>query len=240
MITRPLFLRELGELGTLFLRFALALAGISLLMFLGTPSFAMRLFVAVQSELLPVSVTVVALNPWAPFVAQFTIAFMVAFIVSFPYLLFSLIRFVLPALYPEERRIVSSLFYTALLLFFAGCTFAYFILIPNTFSILYSFAGPLNVTPFFSLDSFIWTVFNLTVLTGVAFLLPIMMFMLSAIGIFPATFWREHWRGAVVAVAVFAAVVTPDGTGVTMIILSIPLLLLYGFGILLASRRGRG
>jgi sec-independent protein translocase protein TatC len=149
-------------------------------------------------------------------------------------------RYVLPALYEEERGIVSSIFYTSLVLFFAGCTFAYFILIPNTFAILYSFAGPLSVTPFFSLDSFIWTVFNLTILTGVAFLMPIMMFILSAIGIVSATFWRVHWRGAVVAIVVFAAVVTPDGTGVTMVILSIPLLLLYGLGILLSSRRGRG
>ena len=239
MITRPLFLKELGELGSTFLRFALALAGISLLMFLGTPPLATRLFVEIQRALLPIGVTVVALNPWAPFVAQFTIAFMVAFIVAFPYLLFSIMRYILPALYEEERSIVSSIFYTSLILFFAGCTFAYFILIPNTFAILYSFAGPLGVTPFFSLDSFVWTVFNLTILTGVAFLIPIMMFILSAIGIVPATFWRAHWRGAIVAIVIFAAVVTPaGGAGVTMVLLSIPLLLLYGLGILLSSRRG--
>lgn len=237
MTSRPLFLKEIGEVGSLLIRFVIALAGISLLMFLGTPPLATQLFVLVQTALLPAGVSVVALNPWAPFVAQFTIAFMVAFIVSFPYLLFSLLRYILPALYEEERRTVSRLFTLALVLFFAGCIFAYFLLIPGTFAILYSFAGPLGVTPFFSLDSFIWTVFNLTIFTGVAFLLPIIMFMLSAIGAIPAHFWRTHWRGAVVTIAIFSAIITPDGTGVTMVMLSVPLLLLYGMGIYLNARR---
>ncbi|MFZ3043825.1 MAG: twin-arginine translocase subunit TatC [Minisyncoccia bacterium] len=237
MTPRPAFLKELNEMSSLFIRFAFVLAGVALLMFLGTPPLVMQLFAAVKAALLPTNVSIVALSPWAPFVAQFTIAFMVAFVVSFPYLLWSLMRYILPALYPAERRTVSSLFYFALLLFFSGCIFAYTLLIPSTFSILYSFAGPLGVTPLFSLDSFIWTVFNLTVFTGVTFLLPVLMFLLSATGIVPARWWRAHWRGAVVIITIFSAIITPDGTGVTMVLLSVPLLLLYGTGVVLSARR---
>lgn len=239
MNPRPRLLQELGEVRSLFFRFAVVLLVLAVLMLVGSPSLAMLAFAAMKAMLLPPGVTVVALGPLSSFVAPISVAFMAALIISFPYLLFSLLRYILPALYPAERRTVSSLFFSSLVLFFVGCAFAYFVLIPYTFAILYSFAGPLGVTPFFSLDSFIAGVFGLTISAGIAFLVPIVMILLSAIDLVPARLWRSHWRAAVLTVVIFSAVITPDGSGVTMVILSVPLLLLYGMGVLESSRRAR-
>ena len=238
MKNRPILLRELGALRSIFVHFAAVLFTIVLLMLaVGTPSLATRLFTVMKTSLVPQGVSIVVLGPLSPFIAPISVAFMAAFILSFPYLLFSLTRYVLPALHPSERRSLSSLFFFSLVLFFSGCAFGYAILIPNTFAILYSFAGPLGVTPFFSLDAFIGAVFGLTVSTGIAFLVPVVMKTLSSIGLVPAAVWRTHWRASILVILLFSAIITPDGSGVTMVILSVPLLLLYGAGVLISSRK---
>lgn len=235
--SRPVLLQELGEVRSIFLRFALVLFAIGLFLLVGSPSLATRMFVAMKTALVPPGVSVIALGPLSPFIAPISIAFMVAFIVSFPYFLFSLARYIAPALYEKERRSLSFLFFSSTALFFLGCIFAYFILIPYTLATLYSFAGPLGVTPFFSLDAFIATVFGLTVSTGIAFLVPIVMKVLSSVGLVTPTFWRAHWRASILVIILFSALITPDGSGVTMVILSVPLLLLYGAGALFSSRK---
>ena len=237
MKDRPVLLRELGELRSIFIRFALALLALALFMLsVGTPSIATHLFTVMKTSLIPQGVSIVALGPLSPFIAPISIAFMTAFIISFPYFLFSLMRYIAPALYDKERRALFILYFSSVTLFFLGCIFSYVILIPYTLATLYSFAGPLGVTPFFSLDAFIATVFGLTVSTGIAFLVPIIMKVLSSIGIVPATVWRTHWRAAMLIIIVFSALITPDGSGVTMLILSVPLLLLYGAGAVISSR----
>ena len=236
--SHPLLLKELGEVRSIFIRFALALFAVALLMLaVGTPSPATRLFALMKASLLPPGVSVVALGPLSSFIAPISIAFMVAFIISFPYLLFSLLRYVRPALYEKERRAISYLLFFSLALFFSGCAFGYAILIPNTLAVLYSFAGPLGVTPFFSLDAFIGAVFGLTISAGISFLIPVIMITLSSVGLVPAVAWKSHWRAAVLVVFVFSALITPDGSGVTMVILSVPLLLLYGAGALFSPRK---
>lgn len=238
---RPVLLKELGEVRSIFIRFAAMLFIIALLMLaVGTPSLATQLFTILRDYLVPPGVSVIALGPLSPFIAPISVAFMVAFILSFPYFLFLLARYIAPALYGRERQSLSFLFFSSIALFFLGCIFAYIILIPYTLATLYSFAGPLGVTPFFSLDSFVGTVFGLTISTGIAFLIPSIMVTLSSIGIVPARLWKSHWRAAALIVFVFSALITPDGSGVTMVILSVPLLLLYGAGVLFSSRKELG
>ena len=256
-----LLFKELGELRLIFIRFAAMLfllvfillstsfVWIKLAMFgstsvpvlvFGTPSLATELFTLMKDSLVPEGVPVITLGPFSPFIAPISIAFMAAFILSFPYLLFSLTRYISPALYDKERRSLSILLFSSTALFFLGCVFAYAVLIPYTFATLYSFAEPLGVTPFFSLDAFIGTVFGLTISAGLAFLTPIVMFLLSSAGLVPSAFWRAHWRVSILIVLLFSAIITPDGSGVTMVILSVPLMFLYGVGAMGSSIYNKG
>jgi sec-independent protein translocase protein TatC len=233
----PIFIRELGEMRKILTRFAGLWVVITGLMFLGTPPLAMRVVAYMHETLVPSGVSLVALGPLSSFTAPFSIACMTAFIISFPYLLFSIRRYLLPALFHGERRFVSRILFFSLLLFFSGCAFSYFFLIPHTFAILYSFASPLGVTPFFSLDVFIATVSGLTLSAGLCFLIPIYMIALSAIGLVSASAWREHWRVSMLIVIILSAILTPDGSGITMVILSVPLLFLYGVGAVSCAKR---
>jgi sec-independent protein translocase protein TatC len=201
----------------------------------GALSFAQTFFLAAKEMLIPETVLVVALGPVAPFVAPIVIAFLVALLATFPAGLVLLYGFLAPALRPKERRTAAFFTLPAIVLFYAGAAFAYFIVIPETFAILYSFAQPMDVAPMFALDEFISSVFLLTLSTGIAFLLPIIMAASAKVGLIPASFWARHWRGAILSAVIFSAVITPDGSGVTMALLTGPLLALYAFGTIAAA-----
>lgn len=201
------------------------------------PSYAMRMFLSVKEALLPDGVFVVALGPVSSFVAPIVVALLVALLATFPVGMAFVGRFLRPALSRKEYRILRSYALPSLILFYAGCALAYFFIIPTTFRLLYSFAEPIGVEPFFALDEFISSVFLLTLSVGVVFLLPIFMTAASRIGLIPSGFWIRHWRGAIVSAILFSAVVTPDGSGVTMAFLSVPLIALYGIGAVASVKR---
>lgn len=200
----------------------------------GSPSIATELFLAAQSLLIPSDVPVVALGPVSVFLAPLSFSLLAALLITFPYGLLQAILFLRPALRSSERRTVYVVAIPSLLLFYLGAALAYFLIIPKTFAILYSFAAPLGIAPLFALDDFLASTVLLTIATGIAFLLPVVMALLSRVGIVPSAFWLSHWRGALLSVLLFSAVVTPDGSGVTMVFLALPLMTLYGAGALIA------
>lgn len=202
----------------------------------GAPSIATELFLSAESLLVPEGVPVVALGPVSAFFAPLSFALLATALATFPYALYLLVAFLWPALRLSERRVLILTILPALALFYLGAALAYFVIIPETFALLYSFALPMGITPMFALDDFLAQAAFLTLLTGVAFLLPVAMVLLSRIGLVPAAFWRSRWRGAFLATLVFSAFVTPDGSGVTMVFLALPLLTLYGCGALIAGR----
>ncbi|MCX6702764.1 MAG: twin-arginine translocase subunit TatC, partial [Candidatus Wolfebacteria bacterium] len=106
-----------------------------------------------------------------------------------------------------------------------------------TFKFMYPFAAALGVITFFSLDSFIaWTI-AILISTGIVFLLPVFMIALVSLRIVSPDFWKRKWRVALVFLLAFCALITPDQTGFTMILLFVPLMALYWLGAILTSRR---
>lgn len=233
---------ELGELQKTIVRFAAVFfsvfAGLLVLPF-GEASFATCIFLSAKESLLPTGVPVVALGPVSPFVAPIMMAFLVALLLTFPFGIWLIVRFLRPALRPKERKALSAYIVPSLVLFYAGCALAYFFVIPVTFSVLYSFADPMGVAPFFALDEFISSVFLLTVSVGFSFLLPVFMVASSHAGLISGKFWIRHFRGAILFAVIFSAIITPDGSGVTMVFLAVPLIALYVIGAIMSMRHGR-
>ncbi|MEE9489510.1 MAG: twin-arginine translocase subunit TatC, partial [Thermoplasmata archaeon] len=75
---------------------------------------------------------------------------------------------------------------------------------------------------------------------GLAFELPILMVGSTFLGVVDDHFWRRNWRFAAVAIFIFGAVITPDGSGITMMLVSLPMLGLYVLGYFLSVRTHRG
>lgn len=203
-------------------------------------SFSVETFSRMKADLLPAGVQLVVTDPMNAFVSQVVLSLLLGALATFPFFLHRLILYVRPALFPRERMMLLLCIFPSTALFFSGVAFAYLYLVPATFKVLYPYAVILGVIPFFTVNEFIYYVFSMAAVTGVMFLLPLFMAALSFAGIVPAAFWADKWRYAVVCFLLLSAAVTPDGTGVTMVLLFLPLTALYGLGYLLARHFATG
>lgn len=199
-------------------------------------SFSAQIFKKIRHDLLPPDVQLIATNPMSAFISQILLSLMLSFLVTTPFFLYKIITYLRPALLSRERRAVTWSLLPFIFLFFSGSAFAYFFLIPATFEMLYPYTAAIGAVPFFSINEFMYYVFGLTIATGTMFLLPIFMALLSILGIIPAWIWKKNWQYACFLFLILAAVITPDGTGVTMILLFIPLALLYFTGYFFAVK----
>lgn len=229
-------------LGFSFFFLLLGLKEIELLgrnLFLPLPtlhSFSVQIFGIIQKNLLPSGVQLIVTNPLSAFLAQITISLLLAFILTLPFLLYKIIGYLFPALFEKEKKAIIWTLFPSTFLFFAGCLFAYFLLIPSIFRVLYPYATVIGAIPFFSVQEFITLVFGIMMAVGIMFLLPVFMVFLSSLGIVKSDFWKNNWRYALLIFLIFSAIITPDGTGITMIMLSTPLAGLYFLGTFVTIR----
>ena len=137
-------LDHLIELRTRLLR---AVAGL-VLVFVALLPFANRLYALLALPLLdklPKGGQLIATEVASPFFAPLKLAFFVALVIAMPWLLYQLWAFVAPGLYKRERRLALPLLASALVLFYAGCAFAYFVVLPAVFTFLNK-VTPVGVT----------------------------------------------------------------------------------------------
>ncbi len=186
-----------------------------------------QFFVALRAWLVPPYVNPVVLTPWEPVIVQFKVALFLAIVVISPISTYEFWRFVAPALRPKERRLIMRVSVPVVLLFLGGVAMSFLVVLPFTFSFLYGIAIAMGAEPLLQLQEFLDFVLLFSLGFGAAFELPVVMYGLSVLGIVGADFWKRHWRFAVIAIFFFGAAITPDGSGVTMMLVSIPMLFLY-------------
>jgi len=232
------FFKELNELKKIVLPWLYFFLGATLLFFVpilpASSSFSAQFFYKIQEQLLPKGIPLIATNPLTPFLAQMTVALFLGFALTLPFLLYKIIKYLSPALYEHERKTMAKILIPSLILFGIGCVFAYFLLIPLTFKMLYPFAKVMGVIQFFAINEFITLTLAFMVAVGVLFLFPVFMVLLSSFGIIKTDFWKKNWRYALVAILIFSAVITPDNSGITMFLLFLPLTSLYFLGYIIS------
>lgn len=178
----------------------------------------------------------IAINPLSAFLAQIIIALFLALIAGFPFFLYNFIKYLSPVFTQQEKNKIIKALIPSFFLFIIGCLFSYFFIIPTTLKVLYGFPIIMGVTPFFVINEFIFFILGLMLVNGIMFLLPVFMVLLSWPGIVKKDFWKSNWRYAIFVFLIFSAIVTPDGSGITMLIFSIPLSCLYFLGYCLTSK----
>jgi len=169
------------------------------------------------------------------FTLQINSSLLIGITLGFPYLLFELWRFIRPALHEKERKAASGFVFYATGLFITGVLFGYYVITPESINFLSGYTVSTSIHNLFDIDSYISSVATLTLATGVVFELPILVYVLSSLGILTAKFMRDTRRYAIVAILVVAAVVTPTPDMMTMTVVSIPLFILYEVGILVSA-----
>ncbi len=199
-------------------------------------SFSVLSFQQIQRDLLPSGVDLVVLNPMAAFLVQTVISFSLALVAGLPFFLYKLIGYFSPVFSPSEKIKILKICFPSLFLFIAGSLFAYFLIIPTTLDFLYQFPVALNINPFLAVNEFVFFILGLMLISGVMFLLPVLMVFLSWLDIAKRDFWKSNWRSALTIFLIFSAIITPDGSGLTMLLFSLPLSGLYFLGCYLTSK----
>jgi sec-independent protein translocase protein TatC len=176
--------------------------------------------------------------------SQFTthmwVAFVAGLVTGFPYVVWELWRFIKPALHEKERRYANGIVFYTSFLFITGVLFGYYIITPMTVNFLGNYQVSTEVQNMISLDSFISTVTTMTLITGIVFELPIVVYFLSKVGILSPKFMRDYRKHAIVVILILSAVITPTSDATTLIMVAIPLYILYEVSIFVSAYVVRG
>ena len=232
---RPL-VAHLLELRARLLRGAAGL----LLVLLALLPFANTLYAWLAQPLLeklPAGGQLIATEVASPFFAPLKLAFFVAVVLAMPWLLYQAWAFVAPGLYRREKRLALPLLSSALLLFYAGCAFAFFLVLPAVFGFMAK-VTPDGVAMMTDINAYLDFVLVLFLAFGLAFELPVAMLVLVLLGWVSPAQLREGRGYAIVGIFVVAAIVTPPDV-ISQLMLAIPMCLLYEAGILAASAIAR-
>jgi sec-independent protein translocase protein TatC len=198
-----------------------------------------QLFRAAARHLVPPGVQLIVTTPMDGFMAQFYVALGLGIAVAVPVALHQLGRFFGPALREREKRLLALALVPATALFLLGAGFCYALVLPATLSALYQFSAPLGAASLLQVGDLATFVLNFLVGFGIAFQTPLVMVVLSRVGLVrPAVYWR-YWRHATIVIVIVAGVLTPDPTVVSQLMLAVPLVGLYLVGAAVASRTAR-
>jgi sec-independent protein translocase protein TatC len=179
-----------------------------------------------------------ALSLEEPLLVYLKVTFYAGLIVSLPYILWEASRFVAPGLRPNERRILSPIVFGGPLLFVCGAAFAYYCVLPPMLHFFGTFGQ--GITPVHQrLDFYISLVSSLLLYMGLCFQLPVVIFALSFTGLVNSTHLLKVWKYAVFGASVAAAIITPDPTAFSMLIVMGALVGLYFLSIALLKVFGR-
>jgi sec-independent protein translocase protein TatC len=149
------------------------------------------------------------------------IAGVVGLLISSPIWLYQIWAFFVPALTRKELKYAFGFFFSAVPLFLAGCAAGWYV-IPRIVLLLQSFvpgqdASILKATDYFSF------VLKLTVVVGIAFVLPVFVVLLNFVGVLSARSIVRSWRVALIAITLFSALATPSVDIVSMFVLAVPM-----------------
>lgn len=170
------------------------------------------------------------------FTMSMTSSVIAGLIFAFPYAFWEIWRFIKPGLKASERKSAQGAVFYVTFLFFSGVIFGYFIVSPLAINFLANYTLDESIINEFSLASYISLVSTLTLACGIAFQLPIVVYVLSKVGVLTPSFMREYRKHAMIVILIVAAIITPSPDIYSQILVAIPLLLLYEVSILVSRK----
>lgn len=227
---------HLGELRMRLVRIVVALLIGICVFYLATPTVAQFLLAPI-AEFLPADengyAVLTALDPFESFSVRFIISFWMAIMACAPLILWQILAFFLPALKPKERKWFIPTFAAATALFIFGTVFCYLIILHPAFQWLTDQSiGFAEITA--RANSYIDIIVKFEIGFGLAFELPLIVFYLVVFGVIPYAKLRASWRYVYIGLLVVSAMVTPDASPVTMLLMFAAMVALYEASLLVS------
>ena len=172
------------------------------------------------------------------FTGQFGINMMLAIVggvvVAFPFVFYQLWSFVKPGLRQDELKTVRGIVWFVSLLFFIGIAFGYFIIAPLTVQFFANWQLHDTIENNITINSYIRTIVSTVFFTGLLFLLPVVIYIFSKLGIITPEFLKKYRKHALIIILILSAIITPPDI-FSQVIVSIPIYGLFELGILIAK-----
>lgn len=227
------FLEHLEDLRRTVIKMAIVLVAMTILAFV----FQVQITHVVTRPLEaidPGMKNLVNLGVADPLSIAIELSFYAGIILSFPFLVFFLADFILPALTPAERRLLYPTAGLSLGLFLAGVVFAYFVVLPPTLSYFFQYSKDMGWQAQWSVREYFSFTTQFVISFGLSFELPLCVLILVKLGIVNVTLLRRTRAYAVVIIFFFAAVITPTSDIFTLMLMGGPMYFLYEACILIA------
>lgn len=183
--------------------------------------------------LLPHNASIIATQVASGFLAPIKLAFFTALFICVPFIIAQIWGFVAPALYKHEKRAVMPLLLSAIVLFYVGVAFAYFVVLVPALKFLVLFA-PDNVLPMTDIESYLDFVIKLFLVFGLMFEIPVATMLLVLMRIVTPKQLATKRRYVIVGCFFVSAIITPPD-GASMLMLAIPMCILFELGLMAAS-----
>jgi sec-independent protein translocase protein TatC len=172
--------------------------------------------------------------------AAILLAVLLAVTVLSPVIAWEVYRFVEPGLYSREKRIVKRYMVFALALFVSGVIYGYTVVMPIVFVVAVWLATLGGASLFFSIQDFYQNILIGSLATGIFFMFPLGILALNKAGIISYETLHNNWRYVIFAIFAVLAMITPDPTLISDIVLGLPFIVLYFFTMWLVKRSEKG
>ncbi len=170
------------------------------------------------------------------FMLHIQMSLYVGAVAAFPYIFWELWRFVKPALHEREIRNTRGIVFITSLLFTVGCLFGYFIIAPFSLNFLIQYQATAIVQNMIDINSYIGLLITMTIPVGILFELPMMVFLLTKLGILTPMIMRSGRKVAYLIILVVVAVITPQGDITSLLLISTPIFILFELSIGISNR----
>jgi sec-independent protein translocase protein TatC len=181
---------------------------------------------------LPQGSAVVATGVWSPFTTPFKLSFFVALFLAMPYVIYQVWAFVAPGLYRHEKRFAIPLLVSAIVLFYVGMSFAYYVVFPTMFEFFVN-TTPTGVSLMTDINQYLDFVLTMFFCFGLAFEVPVAVMLLVIMEVVSVEKLQQYRKYVLVGTFIVAACITPPEP-MSQISLAVPMYLLYEGGLIMA------
>jgi sec-independent protein translocase protein TatC len=172
------------------------------------------------------------MQPAEAFLTRMKLALTCGSFLILPYVLWRTYHFVMPGLHDTERKFAVPLLLATVSLFYLGVAFAYIVLVPKVIAFMLSF-GTVSMLPMISIGAYFAFVARLCLAFGMVFELPLVVFLLSVMGIVNPVLLLKGWRYALIGIVIFSAILTPPDV-ISQLIMAGPVMVLYISSVLIS------
>jgi sec-independent protein translocase protein TatC len=177
--------------------------------------------------------------PAEALLASIKISFLAAIVISFPMILYQFWKFIEPSLLKKEQRWAVPIFFLGLGFFLLGLTFCNLIILPLVINFFVTFGMDRDITPELAVGMYVDFNVKFLLAFGFAFEIPLVLSLLARVGFVQADVLAQYRKYAAMVALIVSAVITPDATMFTMLLMAVPLIALYEIGIWGAKFFGR-